>query len=393
MADHRLGCRVPVRVVILAASPWSAAVADQPVKALAAAAAVVALTGVAAVVLRRINRRSRSLRGQVLAITLTALLLGAASAGALSWLMILDDSELGTVLSVLTVAAVAATGLVLLASAPLGRDAKRLEATVRRIEQGDREVRSDIDRVDELGHVAHALDDLTERLDQLEKEQTRFEAERTAMLSSVSHDLRTPIAALRVAVEALADGMAPDPRRYLSSMQRDIDALTSLVEDLFLLVRLDSGRYEMPATSVDLTEIIDEAIEALSPMAEDRNVKLILRAPGGVRIDGNAAALGRVIRNLLDNAIRHAPDGSAVSVIVEAEPPRVRVVDEGPGFPSSFADHAFEHFTRADSSRNRGTGGAGLGLAIARGVIEAHGGHIWLEEPPGGHVAFELPAA
>jgi signal transduction histidine kinase len=264
---------------------------------------------------------------------------------------------------------------------------------VRRIEQGDREVRSEIDRVDELGHVAHALDDLTERLDELEKEQARFEAERAAMLSSVSHDLRTPIAALRVAVEALADGMAPDPGRYLSSMQRDIDALTSLVEDLFLLVRLDSGRYEMPATSVDLTEIVDEAMEALSPMAEDRNVELIMRAPGGVRIDGNAAALGRVIRNLLDNAIRHAPDRSAVSVIVEAEPPRVRVVDEGPGFPSSFADHAFEHFTRADSSRNRGTGGAGLGLAIARGVIEAHGGHIWLEQPPGGHVAFELPAA
>jgi signal transduction histidine kinase len=379
--------------MILGASPWSAAVADQPLKALAAAAAVVALTGVAAAALRRINRRSRSLRGQVLAITLTALLLGAASAGALSWLMIVDDSELGTVLSVLTVAAVAATGLVLLASAPLGRDAKRLEATVRRIEQGDREVRSEIDRVDELGHVAHALDDLTERLDELEKEQARFEAERAAMLSSVSHDLRTPIAALRVAVEALADGMAPDPGRYLSSMQRDIDALTSLVEDLFLLVRLDSGRYEMPATSVDLTEIVDEAMEALSPMAEDRNVELIMRAPGGVRIDGNAAALGRVIRNLLDNAIRHAPDRSAVSVIVEAEPPRVRVVDEGPGFPSSFADHAFEHFTRADSSRNRGTGGAGLGLAIARGVIEAHGGHIWLEQPPGGHVAFELPAA
>jgi signal transduction histidine kinase len=379
--------------MILGASPWSAAVADQPLKALAAAAAVVALTGVAAAALRRINRRSRSLRGQVLAITLTALRLGAASAGALSWLMIVDDSELGTVLSVLTVAAVAATGLVLLASAPLGRDAKRLEATVRRIEQGDREVRSEIDRVDELGHVAHALDDLTERLDELEKEQARFEAERAAMLSSVSHDLRTPIAALRVAVEALADGMAPDPGRYLSSMQRDIDALTSLVEDLFLLVRLDSGRYEMPATSVDLTEIVDEAMEALSPMAEDRNVELIMRAPGGVRIDGNAAALGRVIRNLLDNAIRHAPDRSAVSVIVEAEPPRVRVVDEGPGFPSSFADHAFEHFTRADSSRNRGTGGAGLGLAIARGVIEAHGGHIWLEQPPGGHVAFELPAA
>ena len=153
------------------------------------------------------------------------------------------------------------------------------------------------------------------------------------MLSSVSHDLRTPIAALQAAVEALADGIAPDPQRYLSSMQRDIDALTSLVDDLFLLVRLDSGRYEMPATSVDLTEIADEAIEALSPMADDRDIRLVLDAPGGVRVDGNAAALGRVIRNLLDNAIRHAPDGSTVDVIVEAESPRVRVIRRGPRVP------------------------------------------------------------
>ena len=379
--------------MMLGAQSWTGAIAAQPWKALAAVAAVVALTLVAAGGLRHINRRSRSLRGQVLAMTLAALMLGAASAAALAWLMVLDRSELGTVLSVLAVAAVAATGLVLLASTPLGRDAKHLEETVRRIEQGDRDIRTDIDRVDELGHVAHALDDLTERLDQLEQERTQFETERTAMLSSVSHDLRTPIAALQAAVEALDDGIAPDPKRYLTAMRRDIDALTSLVDDLFLLVRLESGRYEMPATSVDLTEIADEAIEALSPMAEDRHVKLVLHAPGGVRVQGNAAALGRVIRNLLDNAIRHAPDGSAVSVIIEADAPRVRVTDEGLGFPSSFADHAFEHFTRADSSRSRGTGGAGLGLAIARGVVEAHGGHIWIEQPPGGHVAFDLPAA
>ena len=257
---------------------------------------------------------------------------------------------------------------------------RRIEDTVRRIEQGDRDVRTDIDRVDELGHVAHALDELTERLDGLERERTRFEDERAAMLSSVSHDLRTPIAALQAAVEALADGIAPDPQRYLASMQRDIDALASLVDDLFLLVRLDSGRYEMPATSIDLAEIADEAIEALD--ADGRRARastVALDAPGAVWVTGNAAALGRVIRNLLDNAIRHAPPGSTVDVAVQADGPRIRVSDAGPGFPDAFADHAFDHFTRADSSRNRGTGGAGLGLAIARGVVEAHGGRIWIE--------------
>jgi signal transduction histidine kinase len=145
---------------------------------------------------------------------------------------------------------------------------------------------------------------------------------------------------------------------------------------------------------VDLTEIADEAIEALAPVAGERGLQLQLRATTRVRVAGNAAALGRVIRNLIDNAIRHAPAGTTVVVDVSAATePSVRVIDEGPGFPAGFDEHAFERFTRPDASRQRTTGGAGLGLAIARGLIEAHGGRIWIEAPPGGHVAFQLPAA
>jgi signal transduction histidine kinase len=379
---------------LVGAVPWTESIGADPGRAALAVGVVALATVGAARVIHQVNRRARSLRHEVLAITLTALGLGAVAALALSWLMVLDADQLGTVLAVLAVAAILASALVLMASAPLGRDAERLEATVRRIEQGDRQVRADVDRADELGHTARALDALTRRLDELERERDRFEAERTLMLTSVSHDLRTPIAALQLAVEALADGLAPDPARYLASMQRDIEALTSLVEDLFLLVRLDSGRYDMPSTSVDLTEVADDAIEALAPVAADRDVVIRLDAPGGVRTEGNAAALGRVIRNLLDNAIRHAPPGSVVAVVVDAKAeggsPRVRVIDEGPGFPASFAGDAFGPFTRADASRTRATGGAGLGLAIARGVVEAHGGRIWIEEPPGGRVAFEL---
>ena len=117
-------------------------------------------------------------------------------------------------------------------------------------------------------------------------------------------------------------------------------------------------------------------------------------APRRVGVDGSPTALGRVVRNLLDNAIQHAPAGSAVRITVDgADRPRVEVVDEGPGFPTEFRDHAFERFTRADPSRNRATGGVGLGLAIARGLVEAHGGRIWIDGPPGGRVTFELPAA
>jgi signal transduction histidine kinase len=378
----------------VAAMSWSTALAAEPGRTAVAAVALAASVSAAVAFVRHVNRRARSLRRQVLALTLASLALGAAAAGALAWLMVLDPGGLATVLAVLGLTAVAASGLVVWASVPLGRDVARLEATVRRIEAGDREVTTDVVRADELGHVARALDGLAHRLDVLERERAGFEAERTAMLSSVSHDLRTPLAALRAALEAMADGLSPDPRRYLRAMQRDVEALTSLVEDLFLLARLENGAVELRLGTVDLTEIADEAVEALAPVAAAKDVRVVLDAGARVRATGNAAALARVVRNLLDNALRHAPPGSPVVVRVAADPgPRVSVVDQGPGFPEPFATHAFDRFTRADASRSRDTGGAGLGLAIARSVVEAHGGRIWIEAAPGGHVAFELPAA
>jgi two-component system sensor histidine kinase BaeS len=308
--------------------------------------------------------------------------------------MLLDSAELARVAGVLAITAVFATLLVLLASIPLGRDARRLEATVRRIDGGDRAVRTGVQRADELGHVARALDELTARLDLLERERAGYEAERTAMLSSVGHDLRTPLAALRVAVEAMDDGVAPDPERYLRSMRRDVEALSALVDDFFLLARIEAGRLDLRPTPVDLTEIADEAIEALTPVATSRDVTVALDAAARVHVRGNPTALGRVVRNLIDNAIRYAPEGSEVRVTVSNNGnPSVHVVDHGPGFPDDFSEAAFGRFTRADTSRTRATGGVGLGLAIAQGLVEAHGGRIWIEAPPGGRVAFELPGA
>jgi two-component system sensor histidine kinase BaeS len=373
---------------------WLEVIRDKPVEAALSAIVLTVGTIAAAFVLRRLTRHARSLRHQVLAVTLAALAIGAIAAALLARLMILDSRELARVAGVLAVTAVFATVLVLVASAPLGRDARRLEATVRRIEAGDRDVRTGVRRADELGHVAHALDELTARLDRLEREQAGYEAERTAMLSNVGHDLRTPLAALRAAVEAVTDGVAPDPDRYLRSMRRDVEALSALVDDFFLLARIEAGRLELLPVSVDLTEVADEAVEALAPVAATSDVSLVLAATDRMHVHGNATAIGRVIRNLIDNAIRHAPPGSEIRVTVGADgKPSVRVVDEGPGFPEGFSDEAFGRFTRADASRNRATGGAGLGLAIARGLVEAHGGRIWIEQPPGGRVAFELPAA
>src|SRR5262249_53684234 len=148
---------------------------------------------------------------------------------------------------------------------PLQHDVRRLESTVRAIETGDRSTRADIRRMDEIGHVAHALDNLTTRLGELETERAGYERERSTMLSSVSHDLRTPLAALQAALEAIIDGVAPDRDRYLRSMRHDVEAMSALIDDLFLLSKIETGRLELRHEPLDLAEVADEAIESLAP--------------------------------------------------------------------------------------------------------------------------------
>jgi two-component system sensor histidine kinase BaeS len=353
--------------------------------------AIAGVTLAVGVGLRRWTAGFRTLRRQLFVITTTGVVVAALAAWLLARLMILREDQLGPVLGVLALAAAIAGVLVAVASSPVGRAAHELAESVGRIEAGDRQLAPARPRGDELGRVAAALDRLTSRLAELEAEQTTRDRERTQMLSSISHDLRSPLSALRAALDALVDGVAPDPPRYLRSMQADVAALTALVDDFFLLARIEGGGFDLAVGWVDLSECCDEAVEALAPTAAARGVAVTLEAVEHVRVRGNANALGRVVRNLLDNAIRHAPEGTAVTVTVGHDGrPTVAVADAGPGFSAAFAEHAFDRWSRADESRSRETGGGGLGLAIARGLVDAHGGRIWISPPPGGRVTFEL---
>jgi signal transduction histidine kinase len=159
-------------------------------------------------------------------------------------------------------------------------------------------------------------------------------------------------------------------------MQRDVAALASLIDDLFLVARLDNGRYELHPDPVDLTEVADEAIEALAPVAAAHRITLTLERDGRVRVSGNAAALGRVIRNLLDNAIRHAEGEVHVGLHQANGWAELTVDDDGPGVPVEAEQRIFDRFARLDESRDRSTGGVGLGLAVVRAVVEHHGGTV-----------------
>jgi two-component system sensor histidine kinase BaeS len=300
--------------------------------------------------------------------------------------MVITDNDQGLLMRVLVPAVLGAALVAMLMARPVARDASKICDAAMRVADGDLGARTGVVRSDELGEAAAMFDKMVDRLDAIERE-------RAVMLSAISHDLRTPLAALRASVEAIRDGVAPDPDAYLSGMERQIKALASLVDDLQLHSRIVSGTIETVRTRLDLTELADEAMETLRPLAATRSVALLLEADERVNVDADGSQLARVIRNLLENAIRHAPADSVVLVQVaaNAQSATLRVVDQGDGFPADFRDRAFEPFTRADPARDLATGTAGLGLSIARGIVTAHGGTIGVADGPGGIVEITLP--
>jgi two-component system sensor histidine kinase BaeS len=300
--------------------------------------------------------------------------------------MFINDQDQRLLMWVLVPVVVGSALVAMLIARPVARDASRICDAAMRVADGDLTARTGVVRSDELGEAAAMFDLMVERLDAVERE-------RAVMLSSISHDLRTPLAALRASVEAIRDGVAVDPDAALSGMERQIEALASLVDDLQLHSRIVSGTIDVARSRIDLTELADEATEVLRPLAETRHISLLLEADRRVTVDADGSQLARVIRNLLENAIRHAPDGSVVLVQITEHPgvATLRVIDQGDGFPPDFRDRAFEPFTRADPARDLRTGTAGLGLSIARGIVTAHGGTIAVADGPGGIVEVALP--
>ena len=331
--------------------------------------------------LNRLGRRFMWASMGVLAVAVVMIVIAAQQ-------MFINDQDLGTLLWIMLPAAVAAALAAWLLSAPIARDAQRLSASARDVAAGDLTVRTGVVRNDELGDAAREFDRMTERLAAVEKE-------RALMLSSISHDLRTPLAALRASVEAIRDGLADDPDAYLKGMERQVEALALLVDDLQLHTRLASGTLDMRRTRLDLSELVDEAVESMRPLAQRSDVDVTLDTGSRAIVDGEPSQLARVLRNLIDNAIRHSPEGGTirVSVDVDGSGALVAVRDEGEGFADHIRATAFEAFTRADEARDVRTGTAGLGLAIAKGIVAAHGGRIGIGDGPGGDVWFTVPTA
>jgi signal transduction histidine kinase len=238
---------------------------------------------------------------------------------------------------------------------------------------------------------------LAVRLAVEERSHRQIEDARRRLIAAVSHDLRTPLASLRVLVESIDDGVATGEtrERYLRETRTHVEALTRLIDDLFELSRIEAGDISWTMRQVELGELIGDTVAAMRAPAEARGVAINAELPPReVVAMANAEKVQRVLFNLIQNAIRHTPADGSVTVRARsgAGGVEVEVADEGAGIPAGQGERVFEAFYRGEEAR--GEEGAGLGLAISRAIVEAHGGRIWLEETtPGTRVRFTLEAA
>ena len=254
-----------------------------------------------------------------------------------------------------------------------------------------------------LGALALAteLERAGRQLLQAAERERSLERSRRELVAWVSHDLRTPIAGIRAMVEALDDGVVDEPdevRRYHLQLMTEADRLARLVDDLFELSRIEAGTLAVSVERVALGELVSEVVASVAVMAGAKGVRLNGRLDGRPpEVAGSAPELTRVIRNLLDNAIRHTPPGGIVEVAVRDTDhhAEVSVRDGCGGIPAHDLARVFDLAYRGDAARTPGaTGGAGLGLAIARGLVEAFDGDIAVSNQPGGcRFTVHLPLA
>ncbi|MGD9571356.1 MAG: sensor histidine kinase [Thermoleophilia bacterium] len=354
---------------------------------IAPALAVGAATLAVGVLLALLARRLPSLRLQLGALALLAVLLPLGAVLLSGALMFSSGHDL-TILAAAAGSGIAALAGALLVARTAMAPVERVQEASGRIAAGDLSARAPEDGPAELANLGAAFNHMAGELERL------FDARRQ-LIAHASHDLRTPLASLQAMIEALEDGLAT-PGEYLPGMHAQVRHLSGLVDDLFELARIDAGALTLELEDVSLEGVVEGCVRGVVATAGARGVRVEMRVDGRVPpVRAAADQVERVLLNLLTNALRHTPsDGSvAVRLLDGDEGVCVSVEDDGEGIAPADAERVFERFWRADDARRRDGSGAGLGLAIARGLVEAQGGRIWAEARDGGgaRVSFILP--
>jgi signal transduction histidine kinase len=270
----------------------------------------------------------------------------------------------------------------------------RLKVATQEIENGNLAARAQIEGSDEIASLAQSFNKMAEKLQIAEQKQKELEALRRDLVAWAGHDLRTPLASIRLLIEALADGVVTDPetvKGYLSQAKKQVDSLSLLVDDLFQVSQLDAGGLPLALEPASLSDLISDTLESFSNQASLKGISLSGSAEPGIDpVTMDVQRMGRVLNNLFSNALRYTPSGGQINILaVRAENGvLVSISDTGEGIAPADLPHIFERFYRGEKSRSRQRGGSGLGLAIAKGIIDAHKGYIKAESEQGKGTTF-----
>ena len=341
-------------------------------------AAAVTAAGVAA--LRLLAGRSVAMILTVIAaVTVTATLAGVAVTAEQ---MFISAKDLDVVLTVVVVAGFAGFAVALLVGRRVSASSRLLLAAVREVADSGHYQPPGTVLPAELAGLSAELERAHRTLAQSRDRERAIEASRRELIAWISHDLRTPLAGLRAMAEALEDGVVADPgtsARYHTQIRVETDRLTLMIDDLFELSRIHAGALRLSRRLVGLDDLIGEALTSSEPLARAKGVVLRGSAAGALPVFVDSCEVGRALRNLVVNAIRHTPADQYVEVLAYQEPGTalVQVSDTCGGIPAEHLPRVFDVAFRGETARTPGPGeGAGLGLSIARGIIEAHSGHI-----------------
>ncbi|HKY53009.1 MAG TPA: ATP-binding protein [Anaerolineales bacterium] len=269
-----------------------------------------------------------------------------------------------------------------------------LQGAAEQLAKGDLKTRVPVQGRDEVAALAVTFNQMAEQLQAADRKQRDIENMRRDLIAWVSHDLQTPLTSMRAILEALSDGVVDDPEmvnRYLNTAQKDVRSLSALIDDLFQMAQLDAGGFPLNRASASLNDLISDTLESFSELAYRESITLEGKVESNIDpVYMDTQAIGRVLNNLISNALRHTSAGGKIHIWARRidQGVEVSVSDTGEGIRAEDIPHIFERFYRGEKSRSRATGGAGLGLAITRGIVRAHGGTIRAESEPGKGTRF-----
>jgi signal transduction histidine kinase len=320
-----------------------------------------------------------------------------AAVGVMDGLM-LTGTDRVVMLELLAIAAAAGFGGASFAGRTLARASRALAAAVRGVGEDGVYIPPVTTLPAELAEISSGLKAAHTRLSASRERERALEASRRELVAWVSHDLRTPLAGLRAMAEALEDGVVTDPqtvRDYHGQIRRETDRLAAMIDDLFALSRIHAGTLRLERTITGVEDLLSEVIASAEPVARASGVQLTGSAARGMPVFADPAELSRAIQNLVTNAIRHTPEGGVVAVVGEVADDQVLVSvgDQCGGIPAADLPRVFDVAFRGQSARTPGPAeGAGLGLSIAKGLVEAHGGAIAVRNlGPGCEFRLALP--